>query len=42
MGPLYTAKNLDFLIDWKQCVTLRNGGISEWSDIRAGVPQGTK
>ncbi len=33
---------LDFLIDRKQCVTLRNGGMSEWSNIRAGVPQGTK
>ena len=33
---------LDFLIDRKQCVTLRNSGMSEWSDIRAGVPQGTK
>ncbi len=33
---------LNFLIDRKQCVTLRNSGMSEWSDIRAGVPQGTK
>ena len=33
---------LVFLIDRKQCVTLRNSGISEWSDTRAGVSQGTK
>ena len=33
---------IDFLIDRKQCVTLRNGGMSEWSDIRVGVPHGTK
>ena len=33
---------LYFLIDRRQRVTLRNGGISEWRDIRSGVPQGTK
>jgi hypothetical protein len=43
-ASLHPTKNwiLDFLIDQKQCVTLRNSGMSEWRNIRAGVPRRTK
>jgi hypothetical protein len=42
LSPQIANWIIDFLINRKQRVELNNGCFSDWSDVRSGVPQGTK
>ena len=42
LSPQIANWIIDFLINWKQKVKLNNGCFSDWSNVRSGVPQGTK
>jgi hypothetical protein len=42
LSPQIANWIIDFLINRKQRVKLNNGCFSDWSNVRSGVPQGTK
>jgi hypothetical protein len=42
LSPQIANWIIDFLINRKKRVKLNNGCFSDWSNVRSGVPQGTK